>query len=171
MQRGRACKGGSEVGRGYRSLPTAVFRVVRARSAWAKNPKKCRGPCWPPAGVRPCASKERQGGFRIGGAEACGMESGMDAGASGHGMRPVGDCWAPAGIGDDAAARTKAGSRVVANRSETGRHFPRRLRRICARERWRRDGSPHGTATVLRDTSVERRRRADVGLRREIGAH
>lgn len=28
----------------------------------AKNPKKCRGPCGPPAGVRPCASKERRGG-------------------------------------------------------------------------------------------------------------
>lgn len=29
--------------------------------------------------VRPCASKERRGGFRIGGAEACGMESGVGA--------------------------------------------------------------------------------------------
>lgn len=28
----------------------------------AKNPKKCRGPCGAPAGVRPCASKERRGG-------------------------------------------------------------------------------------------------------------
>lgn len=44
MQRGRACKGGSEVGRGYRSLPTAVFRVVRARSAWGEEPEKVSRP-------------------------------------------------------------------------------------------------------------------------------
>ena len=86
------------------------------------------------------------------------MESGMDAGASGHGMRPVGSCWAPAGIGDDVVAGTEAGSRVATLRSETGRRFPRRLRPMCARDRWRRGGSPHGTATVLRDTSVERKR-------------
>lgn len=56
------------------------FFALFARGAHgAKNPKKCRGPCWPPAGVRPCAPKERQGGFRIGGAEACGMESGVGA--------------------------------------------------------------------------------------------
>ena len=85
-------------------------------------------------------------------------------------MRPVGGCWAPAGIGDDVAAGTEACSRVAALRSETGRHFPHRLRPICARDRWRRDGSPHGTATVLRNTSVERRRKADDGLRREDGA-
>lgn len=41
--------------------------------------QKCRDPCRPPASVRPCASKERRGGFRIGGAEVCGMESGMGA--------------------------------------------------------------------------------------------
>ncbi len=89
---------------------------------------------------------------------------GHGAGASGHGMRPVGGCWAPAGISDDVAAGTEAGSRVAALRSETGRHFPRRLRRICARDRWRRDGSPHGTATVLRNMSVGRRRQSDAGL-------
>lgn len=36
--------------------------------------------------------------------------------------------------------------------------------------RWR-DGSPCGTATVLRSTSVGRRRTADAGLRGEGGAH
>ena len=40
------------------------FFALFARGAHgAKNPKKCRGPCWPPAGVRPCASKERRGGY------------------------------------------------------------------------------------------------------------
>ena len=56
------------------------FFALFARGAHgAKNPKKCRGPCRPPADVRPCASKERRGGFRIKGAQACGMESGMGA--------------------------------------------------------------------------------------------
>lgn len=44
MQRGRAVKGGSEVGRGYRNLPTSVFRVVRARSAWGEEPEKVSRP-------------------------------------------------------------------------------------------------------------------------------
>ena len=44
MQRGRACKGESEVGRGNGSLPTAVFRVVRARSAWGEEPEKVSRP-------------------------------------------------------------------------------------------------------------------------------
>ena len=91
---------------------------------------------------------------------------------SGHGMRPIGGCWAPARIGDDVAAGTEAGSRVAAPRHESGRTaFPRRLRPICARDRWRRGGSPRGTATGLCNTSVERRRKADDGLRREGGAH
>ena len=66
------------------------------------------------------------------------MESGMGAGASGHGMRPVGGCWAPTGIGGEVAAGTEAGSRVVVPRHESGRMaFPRRLRPMCARDRWR----------------------------------
>ena len=44
MQRGRAGKGGSEVGRGYRNLPTSVFRVVRARSAWGEELEKVSRP-------------------------------------------------------------------------------------------------------------------------------
>lgn len=66
--------------------------------------------------------------------------------------------------GDDVAAGTEASSQVAALRSGTGRHFPRRLRRICARDRWRRDGSPHGTATVPRNMSVGRRRQSDAGV-------
>lgn len=112
--------------------------------------------------------KEGRGGFRVGGAEACGMKSHMEAEPSEHGMRFVGGCRsAREGLRRNVAAGTEAGSRVAALRSETGRHFPRHLRPICARDRRRRDGSPHGTATVLRDTSVERRRTADDGHQRE----
>ena len=145
------------------------FFALFAREAHgAKNPKKCRGPCGPPAGVRPCASKERRGGFRAGGAEACGMESGVGAEASGHGMRPVGGCWgAREALRRDVTARTEESSRVAVLRSETGRHFPRRLRPICARDRWRQGGSPCGMATVLRNTFVGRRRTADDGHQRE----
>lgn len=46
MQCGRAGKGGSEVGRGNRGIPTAVFRVVRARSAWGEEPEKVSQPLW-----------------------------------------------------------------------------------------------------------------------------
>lgn len=87
---------------------------------------------------------------------------------SGQGMRPVGGCWAPAGIGDDVAAGTEAGSRAAAPRHESARTaFPCRLRPICSRGRWRRGGSPCGTATVLRSTSVGRRRTAVDGHQRE----
>ena len=97
------------------------FFALFARGAHgAKNSKKCRGPCWPPAGVRPCASKERQGGFRVGGAEACGMESGMGAGASGHGMRSVGDCW---GAREGYVGTSRGGRRRV---SESRRRYPNR---------------------------------------------
>ena len=80
------------------SVPVMLFALFARAAHGAKNPKKCRGPCGPPAGVRPCASKERRGGFRIGRAQACGMESGMGAEASRHGMRSVGGCWAPVGL-------------------------------------------------------------------------
>ena len=135
------------------------FFALFARGAHgAKNPKKCRDPCWPPAGVRPCASKERWGGFRIGGAQACGMESGMGAGAlRAWDAGPSAVAGALKGIGG-VAARTIARPRVLTPRPAPGRRFPRRLRPICARDRWRRGSSPCGTATVLRSTSVGRRR-------------
>ncbi len=69
------------------------------------------------------------------------------------------------GVGGDIAAGTASRPQVAVSQHESGRTaFPCRLWRICARDRWRRDGSPHGTATMLRDMSVERRRLADVGL-------
>ena len=108
-------KGGSEVGRGYRNLPTSVFRVVRARSAWGEEPEKVS---------RPLLAARRRATLRVQGApgrvsgrraQACGMESGMGAGASGHGMRSVSDCWgARKGLRRDVAWRTEARFRVAA---------------------------------------------------------
>jgi len=104
----------------------------------AKNPKKCRGPCGAPAGVRPCASKERRG---------------WAFGSKGRGRAAWNRAWAPGlpGMGcdssavDGALARVYVGTsrqwaetnpRAAALQSEMGRRFPRRLRRICARNRW-----------------------------------
>ena len=44
MRSRRASKRGSKVERGYRSLPSEVFRVVRARSAWGEEPEKVSRP-------------------------------------------------------------------------------------------------------------------------------
>lgn len=168
MQRGRAGKGGSEVGRGCRNLPTSVFRVVRARSAWGEEPEKVS---------RPLRAACRRATLRVQGAP--GRVSGRRGGGVRHGIRrgrrdPPGMGCDPsavarvlAGVGGDVAARTTGCCRVAVTRSASGRHFPRRLRPICARDRWRRDGSPCGTATVVRITSVGRRRQTDVELRRE----
>ena len=76
MQRGRACKGGSEVGHGNRSLPTAVFRVVRARSAWGEEPEKVS---------RPLLAACRRATLRVQGAP--GRVSGRRGGGVRHGIR------------------------------------------------------------------------------------
>lgn len=76
MQRGRACKGGSEVGRGYRNLPTAVFRVVRARSAWGEEPEKVS---------RPLLAARRRATLRVQGAP--GRVSSRRGGGVRHGIR------------------------------------------------------------------------------------
>lgn len=168
MQRGRACKGGSEVGRGYRSLPTAVFRVVRARSAWGEELEKLS---------RPLLAARRRATLRVQGAPGRvsnqrgeGVRDGIGYGRRGPpgvGCGPSAVAGALAGVGGDVAARTTGCCRVAVTRSASGRHFPRRLRPICARDRWRRDGSPCGTATAVHSTSVGRRRQTDVELRRE----
>lgn len=79
MQRGRAGKGGSEVGRGNRSIPTAVFRVVRARSAWGEEPEKvsrplqaaCRRATLRVQGAPGRVSDRRGGGVRRGIRHGC----------------------------------------------------------------------------------------------------
>ena len=164
MQRGRACKGGSEVGRSYRNLPTSVFRVVRARSAWGEEPKKVSRPLL--AACRRATLRVQGAPGRVSDQRGEGVRDGIGYGRRGPpGMR----CGpsAVAGVGGDVAARTTGCCRVAVTRSASGRHFPRRLRPICARDRWRRDGSPCGTATVVHSTSVGRRRQTDVELRRE----
>ena len=75
MQRRRAGKGGSEVGRGYRNLPTSVFRVVRARSAWGEEPEKVS---------RPLRAACRRATLRVQGAP--GRVSGRRGGGVRHGI-------------------------------------------------------------------------------------
>ena len=115
----------------------------------------------------PARPRSAGAGFGSEGRRRAAWNPAWASGPFGHGMRSVGGCWTPAGIGDDVTAGTEAGSRVAVTRSASGRHFPHRLRPICARDRWRRGGSPCGTATVLRSTSVGRRRTADDGHQRE----
>ena len=168
MQRGRAGKGGSEVGRGCRDLPTSVFRVVRARSAWGEEPEKVSRPLL--AACRRATLRVQGAPGRVSDQRGEGVRDGIGYGRRG----PPGMRCGPSAVAGGARGgwrrRRGAGAgccRVAVTRSASGRHFPRRLRPICARDRWRRDGSPCGTATVLRDTSVGRRRQTDVELRRE----
>ncbi len=168
MQRGRACKGGSEVGRGCRNLPTSVFRVVRARSAWGEEPGKVSRPLL--AACRRATLRVQGASGRVSDQRGEGVRDGIGygrRGPPGMGCGPSAVAGALAGVGGDVAARTTGRCRVAVTRSASGRHFPRRLRPICARDRWRRDGSPCGTATVVHSTSVGRRRQTDVELRRE----
>ena len=162
MQCGQTGKGGSEVGRGCRSTPTAVFRVVRARSAWGEEPEKVSRPL---RGARWRATLRVQGApgrvFRSKGRRRAAWNRAWPPGPSGHGVRPVDGSGALAGIGVGAAFPSL--DAAVGN----GTAFQRRLRRVRARDRWRRGGSPCGTATVLRNTSVVRRRQADDGHQRE----
>ena len=110
MQRRRAGKGGSEVGRGYRNLPTSVFRVVRARSAWGEEPGKVS---------RPLLAARRRATLRVQGAPGRvsnqrgeGVRHGK-----GHGRRgfrawdeDVGGC---GGAHGGSAARSRQGRRAV----------------------------------------------------------
>ena len=168
MQRGCACKGGSEVGRGYRSLPTAVFRVVRARSAWGEEPEKVS---------RPLLAARRRATLRVQGAP--GRVSDRRGGGVrygiGHGRRGFrtwdATCRRLLGRsrGFTSGRRVEDGGAFPSRGAATliGRPLPCRSRPICARDRWRRGGSPCGTATVLRSTSVGRRKTADDGHQRE----
>ena len=168
MQRGRAVKGGSEVGHRNRSLPTAVFRVVRARSAWGEELEKVSRPLL--AACRRATLRVQGAPGRVSDRRGGGVRHGI-----GHGRRGF-RTWdaicrrllgRSRGLRRDVAWRTEARFRVAALRSGTGRPLPCRSRSICSRGRWRRGGSPCGTATVLRSTSVGRRRTAVDGHQRE----
>ena len=91
------------------------FFALFARGAHgAKNPKKCRGPCWPPAGVRPCASKERRGGYSD--QRGAGVRHGIRRGR----RDPPGMGCGPSAVAG-ALARVTSGRRV-----EDGGAFPSR---------------------------------------------
>lgn len=166
MLRGRAGKGGSEVGRGYRNLPTSVFRVVRARSAWGEEPEKVSRPLR--AACRRATLRVQGAPGRVSGQRGAGVRHGIRRGRRGPpgmGCGPSAVAGALKGIGGDVVAKAIARPRVSTPRPAPGRRYPCRQLPICARDRWRRDGSPRGTATVLRDTSVGRRRTDDDGHR------
>ena len=82
----------SEVERGCRSLPTSVFCVVRARSAWGEEPEKVSRPLWDACRRATLRVQGAPGGFRVGGAEAYGMESNVGAEALRAWVRPVDGC-------------------------------------------------------------------------------
>lgn len=114
MQRGRAGKGGSEVGRGYGSLPTAVFRVVRARSAWGEEPEKVS---------RPLLAACRRATLRVQGAP------GRVFGSEGRRRAAWNPAWAPGlpDMGCDLSAIAGALARVTSGRRvEDGGAFPSR---------------------------------------------
>ena len=60
----RACRQGRRRSRAWiKKSPDGIFsRCSRTERMGRRTRKKCRGPCGAPAGVRPCASKERRGG-------------------------------------------------------------------------------------------------------------
>lgn len=96
------------------------FFALFARAAHgAKNPKKCRGPCWPPAGVRPCASKERRGGYSD--QRGAGVRDGI-----GYGRR------GPPGMGCDLSAIAGVLARVYVGTSRGGRRRVSKSRRRYA---------------------------------------
>ena len=167
MRRGRACKGGSEVGRGNRSIPTAVFRVVRARSAWGEEPEKVSRPLR--AACRRATLRVQGTPGRVSDRKGAGVRHGIR-----HGRRgPPGmgcDLSAVAGLPWDWRRRRGGNDGAFPSRGAVvriGTAFPAPLAaNMRTGSRWR-DGSPCGTATVLRNTSVGRRRTANDGYQRE----
>ena len=167
MQRGRAGKGGSEVGHGNRSLPTAVFRVVRARSAWGEEPEKVSRPLL--AACRRATLRVQGAPGRVSDRRGAGVRHGI-----GHGRRGFrawdavrrrllgsrGD-WRRRRGGDDGAFPSRGAATLIGTASHvpltadmcTGAPAARRLSR--------------GTATGLRNASVGRRKTADDGHQRE----
>ena len=137
MQRRRACKGGSEVGHGNRSLPTAVFRVVRARSAWGEEPEKVS---------RPLLAACRRATLRVQGAP--GRVSGRRGGGVRHGIRR--GRRGPPGMGCDRSAVAGL-PRGLATTSRRGR---RRVPESWCRGMSRDDGFPVPLAADVRTRSL-----------------
>ena len=129
MQRGRAGKGGSEVGRGCRNLPTSVFRVVRARSAWGEEPEKVSRPLRAPAGVRPCASKERRAGFGSKGRRRATWNRAWAPGLPGMGCDPSAVAGLPRGL----ETTPRRGRRCVPESRCRGPHRDGISRAACGR--------------------------------------
>ena len=157
----RACLQGRKRSRAWRwKSPDGSFsRCSRAERMGRRTRKSVAALAGSPPACDPARSRSAGAGIRIKGAQVGGMESGV--GAETFRAWDAARRRLPGSRGDWRRRRGGDGGglpRVAALRSETGRRFPRRLRRICARDRWQRGGSPHGTATVLRDTSVERKR-------------
>ena len=135
MQRGRAGKGGSEVGRGNRSIPTSVFRVVRARSAWGEEPEKVSRPLQ--AGCRRATLRVQGAPGRVSDQRGEGVRHGI-----GHGRR------GPPGMGCDLSAI--AGT--LGDRRRRGR-YGSLFRVAVSRHESRRTPSPAPLAADMREGS------------------
>ena len=141
----RARRQGRKRSRAWRwKSPDGSFsRCSRAERMGRRTRKSVAALVGRPSACDPARPRSAGAGFGSEGRRRAAWNPAWAPRPSGHGMRPVGGCWAPAGIDDDVAAGTATGSRVAAPRHESGRTaFPCRLRPMCARDRWRRDGSP-----------------------------
>ena len=162
----RAGKGGSEVGRGYRNLLTSVFALFARAAHGAKNPKSVaalRAAC------RRATLRVQGTPGRVSDRKGAGVRHGIR-----HGRRGF-QAWdaivsAVAGLPWDWRRRRGGNDGAFPSRGAVvriGTAFPAPLAaNMRTGSRWR-DGSPCGTATVLRNTSVGRRRTANDGYQRE----
>lgn len=78
----------SEVGRGCRSLPTSVFCVVRARSAWGEEPEKVSRPLWATCRRATLRVQGRRAGFGSEGRRRTAWNPAWTPRPSGHGCTP-----------------------------------------------------------------------------------
>lgn len=168
MQRGRAGKGGSEGGRGNRCIPTAVFRVLRAHSAWGEEPEKVSRPLL--AACRRATLRVQGAPGRVSDLRGEGVRDGIGYGRRGPPGMGCGPSTAAGALAGGLAATSRRGRRVAAESRRRGPNRDSLSRPLAAGMRTEllaACGWPPGTATVVHSTSVGRRRRTDVELRRE----
>ena len=113
MQRGRAGKGGSEVGRGYRNLPTSVFALFARGAHGAKNSKSVAALAGRPPACDPARPRSARAGFE----------------SEGRRRAVWNRAWAPGlpDMGCDLSAIAGALARVTSGRRvEDGGAFPSR---------------------------------------------